>query len=518
MNRDDCAAIITAFNDGKKSDVVDLLNSLGADALSDPFLIQIMALSRRKRIEEHCLLEMAAYDCPVIEAQALFNLGVSQQEQGMSGRALLSYSQVLRLDPVHTGALNNLSDLLRLQGRSEEAWQAIGAYLSAGARPHGLEIRIAKIADDCGLSDEAEAWFARAAASDPDNRQIAWEWAMQLLRDEKFAAGWGGYESRRQIFSHDALAIVRYSAPQWDGSALRGQTLLVHKEQGLGDTIMFASCLLDIVSDRHKLHLAVQPPLVRLFKGSFPDAEVWPSTSNTNAEGEEHQSWRNLAVDLDLQVPFGSLPLIFRSEQHFPRPKPYLRPSKSDVALWRERLAALSPARAGTLRAGLVISARRSVSAGPGIAEGPPKCLPAHLAADLANPAFTWFGLHDLSTACDLAEVPKLDVIDTSPWLYDLADTAALIANLDLVVAVDTAVAHLAGAMGKKVLLMLRRHSDWRWGRTRNDSYWYHDVEVFRQRDEGHWSPVVVDVARRLAAIADERGNSCASSDNGREA
>jgi len=515
MNIDDYNEIITAFNDGRKYDVMRLLNRLGSEPLCDPFLIQIMALSRDKRIDERCLLEMAAYDCPVIDAQALFNLGVCQQEQGEIGKALLSYRQALRLNPVHTGALNNISDLLRRQGRSEEAWLAITAYLNAGAEPHGLEVRIAKIADDCGLTDEAEVWFAKAAAKDPDNHQIGWEWAMQLLRDEKFAAGWQGYEARKEIFSHDALAIVRYVAPQWDGTSLSGKTLLVHKEQGLGDSIMFASCLQDILPLAQKLHIAVQPPLARLFKESFPDAEVWPSNSHSAADGEEHQSWRALAGHYDFQVPFGSLPLHLRSEKPFPQPKVYIRPNSRDVILWRERITALSPANADTLRAGLVISARRDGSAGAGIAEGPPKCLPARMAADLVNPEVTWFGLHDLTTACDLAEVPKLDVIDTSPWLHDLADTAALIANLDVVVAVDTAVAHLAGAMGKKVLLMLRRHADWRWGRGRKDSYWYSDIEIFRQKDEGLWYPVVTEVAHRLAEIVAERGGAFASSRTG---
>lgn len=504
MNAEIYTSIMGAFHEGRKSDVVRLINRLGANAIGDSHITQVMALSQAKAIDERTLLEYAAFDGPVLDPQALFNLGVCEQGAGNEARALLCYAQALRLDPANTGALNNLSDLLRRQGRSEEAWQAIVAYLQAGAAHEGLEIRIAKIADDVGLPQEAAIWFERAMAATPDNPGFEWEWAMQALRDEDFALGWPKYEARKSIFDHDALAIVRYSAPEWDGTSLKNKTLLVHKEQGLGDSIMFASCLAELTAKAAKVHVAVQPPLARLFKHSFPKVEVWPSASRTGAEGEEFQSWRSLAGDTDLQIPLGSLPLYLRTKNPFPKAKPFLHAIDAEAAIWRERVHALKPACDAALRAGLVISARRSGQLGPGIAEGEPKCLPPRLAGGFAHPMIAWFGLHDLSTAHDLAEVPKLDVVDTSPWLYDLADTAALIANLDVVVAVDTAVAHLAGAMGKKVLLMLRRHSDWRWGRNRTDSYWYPDVEVFRQKDEGVWSPVIESLSRRLHEIAND--------------
>lgn len=500
MTNDARAAALTAFLDGKKFDATRLIKSMKEGAIGDPLMLQLLALSREHKVDDRVLLEAAAYDSFQADPQAYFNLGVRLQEEGSLARALLSYSQALRIEPRHTGALNNLSDLLRRQQRSEEAWQAVCAYINADGPIEGLEIRFAKIADDCGLAQEAEAWFSRAAARDPNSWEIAWEWSMQLLRDEKFAAGWRGFEGRKAIYAHAALGIVKYEAPEWEGSSLTGKALLVHKEQGLGDTIMFASCLPDIAGQAAQLHLAVQPPLARLMAANFPNAEVWPSTSVPGAEDETHQTWRDLAGQIDSQVPFGSLPLHLRSTK-FPKAKAYLRPIEHDVPVWRERLQALAPNKAGKLRAGLVVTARLDGQVGAGVAEGPPKCLPARLAGGLAHRDVAWFGLHNLATADDLAQIPGLDIVDTSPWLYDLADTAALIANLDVVVAVDTAVAHLAGAMGKKVFLMLRRHSDWRWGRSRKDSYWYRDVEVFRQSVDGDWSPVVTAVSQRLAEL-----------------
>ena len=127
------------------------------------------------------------------------------------------------------------------------------------------------------------------------------------------------------------------------------------------------------------------------------------------------------------------------------------------------------------------------------------KSMPPAVAGALADVAeVQWVGLHDRQTAPMLADVPGLDIVDPSPWITDLADTAAAIANLDLVLTVDTAVAHLAGAMGKPVWLMLWRNPDWRWGPEREDSYWYPNVRVFRQSVAGDWAGVLNAVVRAL--------------------
>jgi Glycosyltransferase family 9 (heptosyltransferase) len=164
----------------------------------------------------------------------------------------------------------------------------------------------------------------------------------------------------------------------------------------------------------------------------------------------------------------------------------------------------MSPSKTA-FRAGLVISARRDGVQAEGVVDGIAKSLPSHLCRQFAAvESIEWIGLHNRQTAEDLARIPHLNLIDVSPWLSDLADTAAVITHLDVVVAVDTAVAHLAGAMGKKVLLMLQKRADWRWGRNRTDTLWYKDVELFRQQHEGDWSDVVAAVARRLAQLRAE--------------
>lgn len=495
---------LDAYAAGDQAMVREIVRGMHAAALGDPVMLQLLALSNDNAADERALLRYAALEVEQFDAGAFFNLGVVEQRAGMIARALLRYQQALRIDPRHQGALNNLSDLLRRRGRAAEAWQCITTFLDQGGDPSGLEIRIAKIADDCGEVSEARRWFVAGVKRSAADPAAVWEQAMQQLRDEDFAAGWRGYETRRVIFPHQALALVSYAAPEWDGNPLGAHSLLVHREQGLGDTIMFASCLRDLPDHKGPLHLAVQPPLARLFAANFPKAKVWASVSAPGFEHESHQPWRAVAGEIDLAVPFGSLPLHLRSNGFGP-PYPYLAAVPEDEAAWGRRLLGLAPGSEAGLRAGLVISARREGGSGPGIAEGAPKSLPGILAHPLGLPGVTWFGLHDRTSVADLADLAGLGIVDTSEWLFDFADTAGLISQLDVVVAVDTAVAHLAGAMGKKVLLMLRRFADWRWGRLREDCLWYRDVEVFRQTHEGDWAPVVAKVATRMAELRDAK-------------
>ncbi|WP_190276477.1 tetratricopeptide repeat protein [Tsuneonella flava] len=480
----------------------ELVLSAGPQAMSDPLMLQLLAIGLGSPPDERVLYEFAATDTEIPDADAWFNRGVVEDAAGRIDRASLHYAQALRIDPRHHGSLNNLSDLLRRQRRYDEAWQRISQLLDAGGNPAGLELRIAKIADDCGKLAEARHWFAAAEERSGHAPAIVWEHAMQQLRDEEFPAGWDNFEHRRTIFPHDAMAIVSYSMPEWSGDPLNGRSLLVHKEQGLGDQIMFASCLGDLPCDPANLHLAVSPPLARLFAASFPEAHVWSSVSTTGREGEEFQPWLELARPIDCQIPIGSLPRHLRREG-FARPQPYLSAPEADIAIWRNRLLQLAPESAAQFRCGLVTVARRDGVVLPGEADGNSKTVPSALVHRFDLPGIAWFGLHDKSGVAELSAMPIPNIVDTSDWLFDLADTAALIACLDVVVAVDTAVAHLAAAMGKPVLLMLRRSADWRWGRKRRDSYWYPDVRVFRQTHEGDWAPVIEAVAERLALLRD---------------
>lgn len=498
MSDDKVQAAIAALSAGRKAEALDILKSIGAAAQGDPLALMTWALSLEPRgAESLALLERAARVGPG-EAQAHFNLAVILQALGELPRAIAHYDHALRLNPGHLGALNNQSDLLRRRGRAEEGWALMRRYLEGGGSPSGLELRLAKLALDCQRLDAAERWFGEAERAAPGDPQVRFEHAMLSLGREDFARGWPGYEARLQNFGLSRLAIYPFSEPAWDGVARPGARLLLHREQGLGDMMMFASAVDGILDEGAEAHLAMAPSLNRLFTESFPRARVWSSVTALGAAAQPEQPFLKVCGPIDAQAPMASLGAL-RMTGGPPAPRAYLRAPAHEVARWAERMAALAPPRRGERRVGLAIGARQNGSGGDGFANGARKSVPAHEIEALSGASSVrWFSLQDRDSAAVMADVPHVPVLDLSPWITDFADTAAIIANLDLVVTVDTAVAHLAGAMGKPVWLMLWRNADWRWGFNRADSYWYPQVRTFRQARAGRWDDVVEAVVSAL--------------------
>lgn len=495
-------AAMQAWSQGRVDDCLAQLRALGAGAADQPLALQLWALataSKGKRADALALLERAARIAPS-DAQAHFNLAVSLQAIEEITRAISHYQQALRIEPAHTGALNNLSDLYRRRGRAPEGWALMARYQAADGAMVGLEIRMAKLAMDLRRFDEAATWFDRAEQHAPGDASVGWEHAMLDLVREDFAAGWPRYERRLESYGFNGLGIHPYAAPRWTGEPIAGKRLLIHREQGLGDAIMFATAFQGLIDDGAQLHLALAPPLARLMAFNFPKARVWSSVTTTGpAARQPEQRWLAVAGPIDIQAPVCSLGVL-RLMNGPPKPRAYLRADPVDIAIWAERLQALSPKAPRARRIGLVLGTRQVRWNDDGQTQAIRKTLPAGLAAPLADvKRAQWVALHDRETASMLADVPSLDIVDPSPWITDMADTAAIIASLDLVVSADTGVAHLAAAMGKPVILMLWWNADWRWGVDRADSYWYPNVKAVRQPAPGDWTSVVEAVVKELA-------------------
>jgi hypothetical protein len=358
---------------------------------------------------------------------------------------------------------------------------------------------MAKLAMDLRRFDEAALWFDRAEQHAPGDASVGWEHAMLDLVREDFADGWPRYERRLDCYGFNGLGIYPYAAPRWTGEPIAGKQLLIHREQGLGDTIMFASAFEGLIGDGASLQLAMPPPLARLMAFNFPMARVWSSLTTTGgAARQPEQRWLALAGPIDIQAPVCSLGVL-RFMDGPPGPRAYLSADPVDAAAWAERLEALSPKMARSRRIGLVLGTRQVRWNDDGQTQAIRKTLPAAEAAPLGEvKRAQWVALHDRETAGMLADLRGLDIVDPSPWITDMADTAAIIDNLDLVVSADTGVAHLAAAMGKPVILMLWWNADWRWGVARGDSYWYPNVRVIRQTSPGDWAGVVQAVAKAL--------------------
>jgi Flp pilus assembly protein TadD len=485
---------------GRRREALETLQSLGAAAAHDPRALQLLGMlfdAPDQRADALALTERAARIAPG-DAQAHFNLGVTLQGFDRNGDAIAHYQQALALEPGHLGALNNLSDLYRRRGRAEEGWTLMERFQALGGASTGLEIRLAKLALDTRRLDEAETWFNAAARHAPGDPTVAFEHAMLTLAREDFARGWPQYESRVAVHGLSSLGAYPHTEPPWRGEDVADRAVLLHREQGLGDMLMFSSAVPGLIDEGARVHLAMHPGLVRLFQESFPAAKVWSSLTVVGAAAQPEQPYLRVSGPIDVQAPMCSLGVL-RMMDGPPAPRAYLNAPPAEIARWAERLQALAPSRQGERRIGLVIGARRPLFSDDGMTNHRRKSVPPELIEALASATDArWFALHDRESRWMLADVPRLPVVDLSPWITDLADTAAAIANLDLVVTVDTAVAHLAGALGKPVWLLLWRNADWRWGVNRTDSYWYPDVRVFRQRTAGDWSVLLNEVASAL--------------------
>ncbi len=391
--------------------------------------------------------------------------------------------EALRLDPANVDALAHSGTLRWLQGDRAAARRL---YLEAHARAPGhigVLLNLATLDGEAGDVEASMAWIERAEALRPDDRRVVWRKSLLELALGDYANGWRHYEAGLFDASIRGLG-PGFAAPPWDGGPC--DRLLLWHEQGFGDTIQFVRYA-ERCRERAKRVVVLCPrELTALLRGCpFVDDAV-------DAIGVD---------DFDRHVPLMSLPHRFGTTlDTVPAPVPYLF---ADPAR-RARCAGRSPDDA--LQVGLVWAggerreARfRLLDAGRNLSLRAMR--PLLDVADVAGVAFL-----SLQTGAARGEIDDARIVDAMVGVTDFADTAAVVDGLDLVITVDTAVAHLAGAMGKPVWILSRLDACWRWLRNRSDSPWYPTARVFGQPSQGDWHDVVERVARELAALAAKRG------------
>jgi hypothetical protein len=328
-----------------------------------------------------------------------------------------------------------------------------------------------------GRHREALASYERALAIKPDHAEAQWNQGLARLRLGDFRAGWKQYEWRWQ--RPDGVKSQRsFAQPVWTGQqSLQGKTILLHAEQGLGDTIQFVRYATLVARRGAKVMLEVQ----RTLKGLLARVE---GVAGIVGRGEELPAF-------DLHCPLLSLPLAFGTElSSIPASVPYLAATDDRIETWSARL----PPRKG-LRVGIAWSgnAKHKDDRNRSIAL-------ARLAHLFAAPGVQFVSLQKDARDGEaevLRDIPGF--LDLGPELKDFADTAALISLIDLVISVDTSTAHLAGAMGKPVWVLLPFSPDWRWLLEREDSPWYPTARLFRQPMIGDWESVIGRMRRELA-------------------
>ncbi|MEA2916540.1 MAG: hypothetical protein QOJ15_8621 [Bradyrhizobium sp.] len=437
-----------------------------------------MALQMLNRFAEAAECYRRALALRANYVDAYNNLGNVLQVLNRPQDAIACFESVLAIRPDHADAHSNRGNALAALDRYEEAVASYDRALAIRPDHADAHNNLGLVLRDINRHQEAIACFENAQAIKPDHVDAQLNEALVRLALGDFDAGWRKYEARRLANSNRKPAPRR---PLWLGHGdLSGKTILLHGEQGLGDTLQFLRYVPLVAEQGARVILAVQRPLARLVT-SFTGVSV------LRVQGDA-------IPPFDCYCPLPSLPLAFATTlDTIPATVPYLHVETEDCQRWKNRLAAGPGPKVGLVWAG-----------NPAHKNDRRRSIAMHsIAALFDHPGVRWFSLQSGERAGDLAMLNCDRVADLSSELADFAETAAAIANLDLVITVDTATAHLAGALGKPVWVLLPFSADWRWLLDRNDSPWYPTARLYRQAAPGDWAGVVKQVdnaLRRLAA------------------
>ena len=450
------------------------IDSSSSDAMSNLGL----ALEATGRCEEAIASYRNALRFAPDHPEILYNLGNAYLKLGRLAEALSSYDGVLANEPTHVGARVNRGNVLLRLNRPVDAITSYDAALAAMPGHPQILTNRGHALRRLDRPDEALADFSAALAASPEFPEARFEAAMTRLTLGDFDAGWRGYEWR---WKTEAFARHRrqFPAPLWLGDQpVSGKTILLHAEQGFGDTIQFIRYAALLVERHAKVICEVQPELEPLLSQLKEDITVVASGQPLPA--------------FDLHCPLLSLPFAFRTGfDTIPAPIPYLAASAERLAYWRERLPPDHP------RAGFVWSGQPSHKN-----DGNRSIALERFAAFFAAPPIACFGLQSEIRDADAEVLRGLpNLINLGGDFRDFADTAAVITLLDVVISVDTAVAHLAGALGKPVMLLLPHAADFRWMRNRDDSPWYPTARLFRQPAFGDWDSVIARIGDQLRKL-----------------
>ncbi len=374
---------------------------------------------------------------------ARIDRGNVYQDRGAFAAALREYERALAIEPNNVTALNNRGTTLQALHRAPEALASFDSALANG-------------------TDRPDVVFSRGIC---------------LLRMGRWREGWDGFEARWRPWTE---ALAGFSAPRWDGAAeLAGKRILVAGEQGLGDMIQFSRFAPRLTALGARVIVSVEPPLQRLMR---------------RLEGVDGIAGPHDTPAYDFYCLMMSLPaLLGLDEAGFATAGPYLRAEDRDIAAWRVRLSPYPGLKVGLVwagdprpgdRAANAMDRRRSVSL-------------RAMAPLLGIPGVTFVSLQKGTAA---GQAAGTGVLDWSGDLHDLAETAALMTALDLVISVDTSVVHAAGALGRPVWVLNRYDGCWRWAG--GGTAWYPSVRLFTQAAPGDWDGVMNRLARDLGARA----------------
>jgi Tfp pilus assembly protein PilF len=438
----DYRAALALLSEHRPEAALPHILAAGAEAPADVdvMLLHGQIMVELQRFDEAEAIYRAGLALAPDRYQLISHLGVALFELDRFGEALELLRQAFRMAPQNGRVVANLGNFL----------------------------------DFAGSLDLALAAYDAALSLLPEDRDIRSNYGMALLRVGRLAEGWPHFEARRRIPDPIEATPVPRLPPLSTGPDLAGRRILLFHEQGLGDTLQMLRYAPLLAERGARIALRLPPPLAPLVAGM--GGAAIELADEAGVEG------------FDFQCPMMGLPLVFGTVlETIPAEMPYLWPAPAAVERWRAAVAALPGPRIGLVWAGSPrggLDRRRSM--------GFDRLAPLfEFPAGFVNLQIGPAGRH-------WAPPPGASALDPTALLGDFAETAALIANLDLVITVDTSVAHLAGALGAPIWMLSRFSSCWRWLMGRDDSPWYPSMRLFRQNAPGDWDGVVAQAAAAL--------------------
>ncbi len=415
----------------------------------------------RKIIEERPINSNALAD-------ALNLLGAAECQHGKYNEAIKNIQKAVKLNPNNAGYYGNLATAYNLSGNDDKAEENFKKALGLDSRYPGAHLahyNLGIFSEANGNILEALKHYEQSIELDNNFSDAHWNRSLILLLLGKYEEGWKEYESR---FGKKQPSDKRFfNKPKWDGSLLNGKKILVISEQGFGDNIQFIRYLPLIHEKGGEIILECSKEVEKLFKDSFKIDKV--VEKNIRAIPD---------IEFDVYIYLMDLPRIFNTNlTNIPNKIPYLKADPIIVTNFKEKINKTKDER---IKIGIVWSGN------------PSQENDKNRSARFENfkylkrvPGVVLFSLQKGEAAGQLDDP---EVIDLSGEINNFADTAAIIENMDLIISVDTSVAHLSGAMGKRTFVLLSNKADWRWLLDRNDTPWYRSMRLFRQKKPGDWN------------------------------
>jgi tetratricopeptide (TPR) repeat protein len=416
-------------------------------------------------------------------ADAWSNLGAALQDLGEIDAALNNLEKALTLDPNNAQAINNRGHILQELDQLTEAEACFRRAIELHPTYADAHINLGLTQQMQNHPTDAIETLRLGINAHPEHSDLHWNLALALLQNGDYQEGWQEYEWRWRMPKF-TIFTRQIDAPLWQGEDMAGQTLFIHAEQGLGDTLHFVRYLpLAAARSQAKIIFECAKPLAPLFA--------------------ERENWQDITIvtqpptTCDAYLPLLSLPRVLGTTiETIPNEIPYLKILAERTPEWTKQIAAVD-ADAKVCKVGLVWAGnikyqndfRRSI---------PFDLVERIIDTDKCR----FFSLQIERVESAASQFASGALIDIGAGFIDFADTAAAVEQLDLIITVDTSVAHLAGALGKPVWTMLPKASDWRWLLGRDDSPWYPTMRLFRQPTVGDWGSVINEVTQSLTAFA----------------